>query len=213
MRCHRCSQPLPRGAARCARCGSPVDREDFAPVSISFAAEDAPADVDGPDVAISEPAPAPNHTVRRRTDAPVRTAQLLAWCVDLAILCACAAAHVALAWAVLGRSLPSATADSTIDLLRGGPLPLLWLGLFALLALAYSWTFAALGGRTPGLALAGLRIASSRGGAPTPREALARAALSVGSAGLGLFGFALALVDPRGQTLHDKLAGTRLERG
>jgi uncharacterized RDD family membrane protein YckC len=57
-----------------------------------------------------------------------------------------------------------------------------------------------------------LRIASARGGAPTPREALARAALSVGSAGLGLFGFAVALVDPRGQTLHDKLAGTRLER-
>jgi uncharacterized RDD family membrane protein YckC len=210
MRCHRCSQPLPRGAERCSRCDAPVDREDFAPVSISFAAESASTDVGN--VAISEPPPAPKRPARRRTDAPIRRAQIFAWCVDLAILGACAAAHVALAWAILGTALPSATADSTIDLLRGGPLPLLWTGLFALLAVAYSWTFAALGGRTPGLALAGLRIASARGGAPTPREALTRAALSIGSAGLGLFGFAFALVDPRGQTLHDKLAGTRLER-
>jgi uncharacterized RDD family membrane protein YckC len=136
--------------------------------------------------------------------------------VDLAILAACTAGHVALAYAVLSGSPQGArgatSVEYTIDLLRGGRLPLLWLALFAVLALAYSWTFGALGGRTPGLAVAGLRIASVRGGAPTPREALARAALSIASAGLGLFGFAFALLDQRGQTLHDKLAGTRLER-
>jgi uncharacterized RDD family membrane protein YckC len=113
---------------------------------------------------------------------------------------------------VLSGSPQGARVEYTIDLLRGGRLPLLWLALFGILALAYSWTFGALGGRTPGLAVAGLRIASVRGGAPTPREALARAALSIASAGLGLFGFAFALLDERGQTLHDKMAGTRLER-
>jgi len=46
----------------------------------------------------------------------------------------------------------------------------------------------------------------------TVAEALARAALAVPSAALGLSGFALALVDPRGQTLHDKLCGAVVVR-
>ena len=37
-------------------------------------------------------------------------------------------------------------------------------------------------------------------------------ALAVPSAALGLAGFALALVDPRGQTLHDKLCGAVVVR-
>jgi uncharacterized RDD family membrane protein YckC len=43
-------------------------------------------------------------------------------------------------------------------------------------------------------------------------EALIRAALAVPSAAFGLAGFALALLDPRGQTLHDKLCGTVVVR-
>ena len=78
--------------------------------------------------------------------------------------------------------------------------------------MAYSWLFAALGGRTPGLALAGLRLESVRGGSLTVREALARAGVAIPSAALGLCGFALALLDPRGQTLHDKVAGAILVR-
>jgi len=110
--------------------------------------------------------------------------------------------------ALLGR-----TADSGLDLLLRGPrLPALWFSVCALLAVAYSWFFTALGGRTPGLALAGLRVESQRGGTLTVREALARAALAVPSAALGLAGFALALVDPRGQTLHDKLCGAVVVR-
>jgi uncharacterized RDD family membrane protein YckC len=77
-----------------------------------------------------------------------------------------------------------------------------------MLALAYSWLFATLGGRTPGMALAGLRLQSVRGGAPTPAVAFARAAWAIPSAALGLVGFAFALFDRRGQTLHDKLTGT-----
>jgi uncharacterized RDD family membrane protein YckC len=144
------------------------------------------------------------------------SAQLFAWAVDSFILLGCAGLHLALAKLVLGTRAggASASADYWLDLLlRGSHLPLLWAGVAALLAVAYSWLFAALGGRTPGLALAGLRLESVRGGSLTVAEALLRAALAVPSAALGLAGFALALLDPRGQTLHDKLCGTIVVRG
>ena len=67
-------------------------------------------------------------------------------------------------------------------------------------------------GRTPGLAIAGLRLESVRGGSLGVDEALIRAAVAVPSAAFGLAGFALALLDPRGQTLHDKLCGTVVVR-
>jgi len=142
---------------------------------------------------------------------PSTSAQLLAWSVDLAVVLACASLHVAVATALL-RGAPGSV-DQGLDLLLRGPrLPALWGALCALLAVAYSWLFTALGGRTPGLALAGLRVESQRGGTLTVGEALARAALAVPSAALGLSGFALALVDPRGQTLHDKLCGAVVVR-
>jgi uncharacterized RDD family membrane protein YckC len=77
--------------------------------------------------------------------------------------------------------------------------------LAALLAVAYSWFFAALGARTPGMAMSGLRLRTLDGLPPGPRLAFLRAILAVPSASLGLFGFLLALFDARGQTLHDKL--------
>ena len=138
------------------------------------------------------------------------SAQLFAWSVDLCILLACAGLHLAVAKLALGGHRgAAASADYWLDLLR---LPLLWAGVAALLAVAYSWVFAVLGGRTPGLALAGLRLESVRGEALAVDEALIRAALAVPSAALGLAGFGLALLDPRGQTLHDKLCGTVVVR-
>ena len=83
--------------------------------------------------------------------------------------------------------------------------PALWLGAGALLALAWSWIFVALWGRTPGMALTGQRLRTLDGPAPGPLTAFLRAVLSLFSASLGLSGFVLALFDPRGQTLHDKL--------
>ena len=141
-------------------------------------------------------------------------AQLFA---DFGVLFLCAALHVGLATWLFGpaRLAPqgAASADYWLDLLLRGPrLRFLWLAHGALLAVAYSWLFAALGGRTPGLALAGLRLESVRGGSLTVREALARAGVAIPSAALGLCGFALALLDPRGQTLHDKVAGAILVR-
>ncbi len=153
----------------------------------------------------------PTSTLTPTPARPSAAAQFLAWSVDLAVLLACASLHVGVATALL-RGVPGSV-DQGLDLLLRGPrLPALWGGLCALLAVAYSWLFTALGGRTPGLALAGLRVESQRGGALTIAEALARAALAVPSAALGLSGFALALVDPRGQTLHDKLCGAVVVR-
>jgi uncharacterized RDD family membrane protein YckC len=159
--------------------------------------------------------PAPDPRVVSRSKAPAISAQLIAWSVDLVILLGCAGWHLAIAKMLLGARIAGASAspDYWLDLLVRGPrLPLLWAGVAALLAVAYSWLFAVLGGRTPGLALAGLRLESVRGGSLSIAEALVRAALSVPSAALGLAGFALALLDPRGQTLHDKLCGTVVVR-
>jgi uncharacterized RDD family membrane protein YckC len=85
----------------------------------------------------------------------------------------------------------------------------LWFTLGAALALAYSWLFAAVCGRTPGMAVAHLRVVRVRGGgALTPLQALARAVFAIPSAALGLFGFVLAFTS--GQALHDRLVRTRV---
>ena len=83
--------------------------------------------------------------------------------------------------------------------------PVLWLALGCGLALAWSWTFVALWGRTPGMALTGQRLRMLHGGALGPLAALVRALLAVLCGAPGLFGFVVALFDARGQTLHDKL--------
>ncbi len=243
MLCQRCSHPLPPLADRCLRCFALNPRAPGAPLSIASdpPAPAAPelVDTQGPiewqDAAADPltaatdrfpvpaaagpmwtPRPQPNEenptSAQARVTRPAPSAQLLAWTVDLAAVLACGALHVAVAMALLHG--PARSADYCLDLLLRGPrLPALWAALWALLAIAYSWLFTALGGRTPGLALAGLRLESKRGGTLTVGEALARSALAVPSAALGLAGFALALVDPRGQTLHDKLCGSIVVRG
>jgi uncharacterized RDD family membrane protein YckC len=115
------------------------------------------------------------------------------------VLSAAACAHLLLATRLEGDS------RYALDLLFSAGA--LWAALGAILAVAYSWLFVALGGRTPGMALASQRVQTLHGDAPTPIEALLRALLAVPSAALGLFGFTLALFDARGQTLHDKICG------
>jgi uncharacterized RDD family membrane protein YckC len=182
-------------------------------MTIEFA-EDEPA-VPDEDAFAAVPAPAGRQpSIAPRSLAPSISAQLFAWSIDLFIVIGCAGLHLALARIILGAHRgPAASADYWLDLLlRGSGLPFLWAGVAALLAVAYSWLFAVLGGRTPGLAIAGLRLESVRGGSLGVDEALIRAALAVPSAAFGLAGFALALLDPRGQTLHDKLCGTVVVR-
>ena len=179
----------------------------------------APANVFQPALA-SAPvlAPAPALTTvdaAQEPRSPTRRARLAAWALDAAILAACFALHVATALLLLGPAKLSPQGPQSLDtwadlLFFARRLPLLWALLIGCLALAYSWLFAALGGRTPGMWLAGLRLVRQDGGAPetvSVARALARAALALLSVLPGAFGFVLALFDKRGQTLHDKLAG------
>ena len=149
---------------------------------------------------------------------PARTtprARLVAWTFDASVLFTAGAGFVALTAAVLGRPqlapLGYQSPDSWADqLLFGRNLPLLWSLLLLTLGVAYSWLFAALGGRTPGMQLAGLRLRKLDGGLPGPALGLAHALLALPSL-LGLFGFLSALFDPKCQTVHDKLLGLVVE--
>jgi uncharacterized RDD family membrane protein YckC len=87
------------------------------------------------------------------------------------------------------------------------------LALCALVVLLYATFFAsALGGRTPGRLVTGVRLVTSSGEPPGLVRALLRAVFSFVSFGLCLSGFWLALFDRKGQTLHDKLTRTFVVR-
>lgn len=158
------------------------------------------------------PAAPPEHP-----DRPSARRQLVTWSLDGLVLVGCVGLFALLAVWTLGtaRLAPagSQSAHSWADqLVAGRALKLAWVALAGALALAYSWLFAALGGRTPGMALTGLKLEREDGRAVSPARALARALLSLPSAAIGLFGFWLALLDPRGQTLHDKLTRSVIVR-
>jgi resuscitation-promoting factor RpfA len=157
----------------------------IAPVAVSFVSE--------PPEGVPEPAP---RRIPERASAARRVA---GWTIDLTFLALGLAAHVFVAVQLGGmpRSAP--------ELLLGAPA--LWASLGGALAVAWSWVFVALWGRTPGMAFTGQRLRTLEGRPLGPIAAFARALLAVLSGVLGLFGFLLALFDLRGQTLHDKLCG------
>jgi uncharacterized RDD family membrane protein YckC len=70
----------------------------------------------------------------------------------------------------------------------------------------YCWTRS---GQTLPMKTWGLRVESCEGGKLTFRQALIRYLFAVPSVGSGL-GLLWALIDPQGQFLHDRLAGTRI---
>jgi hypothetical protein len=150
--------------------------------------------------------------------APGRGARVAAWTIDAAALAAGFALHVAVAVLLVGPRRISPGGPQSLDtwadlLLFARALPLLWALLAACLALAYSWAFVAVVGRTPGMLLAGLQVVRLRRGAPhrvTVARALVRAALALPSLAFGAFGFLLALFDEQGQALHDRLSGCRV---
>lgn len=157
-----------------------------APVVVSFAS--------GPSAEV----PA-NRVARRETALSSSGRRAAGWAIDLVLLSPLAAAHVAVAARLGGPPQPFLTV-----LLAA---PWLWLALGMGLALSWSWVFVGLWGRTPGMACTGQRLRTTRGGAPNPMLAFARALLAVLCSAPGLFGFALAFFDRRRQTLHDKLCG------
>ena len=164
---------------------------------------DAPRHRDPPSLSAA-PSLSPSTTPK-----PSGGLRAVAFGIDAVILAATLAAFILLSTAVIGADTLAphgiGSRDYWLDLLVSPRLPVLWSALGAALALAYSAFFAILGGRTPGLALTGLRLLGDDGCPLTPAQALTRAAWALPSAALGLFGFALALFDRRGQALHDKI--------
>jgi uncharacterized RDD family membrane protein YckC len=159
-----------------------ISEPPIAPVALSFdsSPEAEPAAAQGP---------------RRRW--PSRARLLTAWILDLALLSALFLANLLAASRLGGRP------EDLAGVL--GAAPALWASLAALLAVAWSWIFVALCGRTPGMAVTGQRLQLEQGGRPTPARALVRAVLALAFALPGMFGFVLALFDARGRTLHDKV--------
>jgi uncharacterized RDD family membrane protein YckC len=145
------------------------------------------------------------------------------------------------AFVATARALPDAVAQRLVDgMLAGTPLPALvhalmrdpalllaaqrvqdalwtllvqWCAAYAVLAFAWHvagdlspWR------ASPGKRLSGLRVESIDGRAPTARQAALREAGSALSWLTLNLGHALVLVPPRRQSLHDRLAGTRVVR-
>jgi uncharacterized RDD family membrane protein YckC len=213
---------FPRDAPQPRLDAAPEDREDAAEPSFGAAPEGredlappaAPSKRVGGDASLPLPA---SEDARKgaRLALPSAGARLASWAVDAGLVLACGALHVVVAAALVGPNalaLPGAQPlDTWADLLIfGRRLPFFWAALAAAVAFAYSWIFMALGGQTPGMWIAGLRlvrVGRIPGGQVSAARALVRSALALPSLWLGAFGFVLALVDARGQTLHDKLAG------
>lgn len=170
----------------------------------------------GDDEALGDAEPAPTGApqeaaaVLRAKVAPLWR-RLVAWGVDGTILTACVWAYLTLAARVTGihDELPGlggldgliARAHRYHALL--GPA----LAVALLLGAAYAALFALVwNGCTPGRKVAGLRLVDHRGlPLPAPR-AVVRGLFSSVSFGLFLLGYWIAVVDSRGQTLHDKLS-------
>jgi uncharacterized RDD family membrane protein YckC len=140
--------------------------------------------------------------------APPAWRRLLAWAIDGALVAA--VPLVAVAAATHGVTGEDGAPVPFAELLAGsGSLQLAAVALGALTAFVYLTLSSAVGGRTPGAALAGLGLVSCESGDP---PGLARSALRAALAVAGVFAFLAgplsALLDGRGRALHDKLAGT-----
>ena len=150
---------------------------------------------------------------RAEPDVPPVHARLLAWLVDLAVVAVVPAASLLAgtgAFAPRGLSLLdhllyAATRSASVFVAA------FLLGvLTAFVYLTLGLTF---GGRTLGDRIAGLRsIAEDGGGPPDLRTAAVRSLVAIAGTLAFLAGPLWALVDPRGQALHDKVAGTRTVR-
>jgi len=150
---------------------------------------------------------------RQDPTAPTVGARLLAWAIDAAVVLAVPLA--AFAAATVGFARPGVSwIDQAIHLASQSRSLLaasLLLGL--LTAFVYLTLGVTFGGKTLGDRAAGLRsVAVDHGGAPDFATAALRSAVAIAGTLAFLAGPLWALVDPKGQTLHDKVAGTRTQR-
>ena len=139
-----------------------------------------------------------------------------AWLVDALLISLVLALYLKIAQALMAHPPPPTTetgldflvnrADAYQGVLKYGLL------LGAMVGFVYSALFHALGGRTPGKRLFGIRLVDRSGRAPTLWRCVLRAGLSLLSFGLLLLGFLYAGFDRRRQALHDKLTATFVVR-
>ncbi len=138
--------------------------------------------------------------------APSLPRRLLAWTVDLTLL---ATIVLGLLMAAALLVLPANTPMS--DRLKSISIPGVLLA--AIIGFIYTALFGVLWeGRSPGRLLAGLCLVDRHGQRIGFAAAFMRAFLSLFSFGFFLMGFWLAIFDPSGQTLHDKLTRTFVVR-
>lgn len=117
-------------------------------------------------------------------------------------------ALVILAVIIIGLIIPHALIGAAAGIVAGSRILLAHLFLMLLLYFAWQWLH---GGQTLAMKTWKIRVVSADGGALRPAQALLRFAVAwPGTVLLGA-GFFWAILDPDGQYLHDRIAGTRLE--
>jgi len=142
--------------------------------------------------------------VAELTPAPTRTAllasrrrRLAAMLYELLLLIGVVGGGLLLPWAIIGMATGWAPAGW-----------LLWLHLFFLLGGYFVWHWRAKGG-TLAMKTWKLRLVTATGHPVGTRQAVVRYLLAWPSVATGV-GLLWSLVDPDGQFLHDRLAGTRI---
>ena len=139
--------------------------------------------------------PSPNHALvpvaglRRRA---------LAWLIDVGFLVACWAMFVGLL-AGLGVELADNRVAGAICMV-----------IFFLLYTQYFGLFTTFGGITPGMRVAGLRVVSFDGNAPTPKQLLWRSFGYLVAGGAAFLGFFWALWDENRLCWQDRVSQTYL---
>lgn len=139
-----------------------------------------------------------------------------AWLVDALFIGLVLALYLKIAQALMTHP-PPPTSETGLDLLvnrADAYQGVLKYGLLlgVTVGFVYSALFHAMGGRTPGKRLLGIRLVDRSGRAPTLTRCVVRAGLSVLSFALLLLGFFYAGFDRRRQALHDKLTATFVVR-
>jgi uncharacterized RDD family membrane protein YckC len=123
-------------------------------------------------------------------------ARLMASAVDVASVAVAEAIFAAMAY----LALPELPHNKAFWMMTGAVLPLLWA--------LYQHLFLLYGGRTPGMAMRGIRLSSFDGRTPAWSERMSRArfvCISLAAVGLG---FVWAAVDPDELCWHDRLSQT-----
>ncbi len=192
---------------------APADEPAFVAAAPTVAAPARPPPP--PDDAGDDPSIGARQVALGRTEpaaAPIH-ARLLSWCIDLAVVAAIPVGSL-----VAGTAAFAPPGLSLVDHLlyaasRNGTILLAALLLGLLTAFVYLTLALAIGGRTLGDHVAGLRsVVEDGSGSPDLRTAALRSALAILGTLAFLAGPLWALVDPRGQAFHDKVVGTRTVR-